>query len=474
MNSIVNFILESGVSLALLSLIYILFLRRETFFKINRLFLLGSVMFSIILPLIKLRILNPQPVMLSEVTVTPYRNMLEAITIYSHGFSGSVEHAIVTTSSLMYFYLAGVIFFLVRFLFRIFQMIHIVKQNKVQVNGGIKMVLIPRETSPFSFLKYVFVSESLLQSAGYDKMIEHELEHVKQGHSVDVILLELLTAFQWFNPFMWMLNRAVRENHEFLADQAVLNSGVKRGFYKKLLLDQFVGEQLVIANNFNYSLIKKRIKMMSKIKSSNYAITKIIFGVLVAVSLVIVFACEQKESVETEQPAFRDNSIKIQTTITTDGTIKIEGTKEDLVNFKTMFSERLNLNEVTDSLGNFYLEEIIEVKPKTLESDEEIFFIVENMPEFPGGEMALRQYIANNVEYPNDAIKNGKQGKVYVTFVVSKDGSIANAKIARGVNPSLDAEALRVINGLPNWKPGTQRGKPVNVSYTVPINFQLQ
>jgi TonB family protein len=474
MNSLVNFILESGVSLALFSLIYVLFLRRETFFKINRLFLLGSVLFSVILPLIKLRILNPQPVMLSEITVTPYHNLLEVITIYSHGVTGNVEQAIVSTSSLMYFYLAGVIFFLGRFLFRIFQILLIIKQNKVQHNDGIKMVLMPKNTSPFSFLKYVFVSESLLQTAGYDKMIEHELEHVKQGHSVDVIVLELLTAFQWFNPFMWMLNRAIRENHEFLADQAVLNSGVKRGFYKKLLLDHFVGEQLVIANNFNYSLIKKRITMMSKIKSSNYAIIKIIFGVLVAASLVIVFACEQKESVETEQPVYNDNSIKIQTTITTDGKIKIEGSKEDLVNFKTVFSEKLNLSEVTDSLGNFYLEEIVETRPKTLDSNEEIFFIVENMPEFPGGERALRQYIANNVKYPADAIKNEIKGKVYVTFVVSKDGSIANAKIARGVSPSLDAEALRVINSLPGWKPGTQRGEAVNVSYTVPINFQLQ
>jgi TonB family protein len=476
MNSVVNFILESGVSLALLSLIYILFLRRETFFKVNRLFLLGSVLFSLILPLIKLRILNPQPVMLSEVTVTPYRNMLEAITIYSHGVSGSVEQAIVSTSLLIHIYLAGVIFFLGRFLFRIVQILLLIKKNKVQVKGGIKMVLIPRETSPFSFLKYVFVSESLLQTAGYDKMIEHELEHVKQGHSIDVIILQLLTVFQWFNPFMWMLNRAIRENHEFLADQAVLNAGVKRGFYKKLLLDQFVGEQLVIANNFNYSLIKKRIKMMSKIKSSNYAITKIVFGVLVAISLVIVFACEQKESIEPGHiiSIEDDSSIQIKTTKTADGTIKIEGTTEDLLNFKSQFAGNLNLNQVTDSLGNVYLEVIVEKKPKILDSDEEIFFIVENMPEFPGGEEALRQHIANNVKYPEDAIKNEITGKVYVTFVVSTDGSIANAKIARGVSPSLDAEALRVINGLPKWEPGTQRGKTVNVSYTVPINFQLQ
>jgi len=112
--------------------------------------------------------------------------------------------------------------------------------------------------------------------------------------------------------------------------------------------------------------------------------------------------------------------------------------------------------------------------PKTLDSEEEIFFIVEYMPEFPGGEVALRTFIANNIEYPAIAQENGIQGRVYVTFVVTKDGSVANAKIARGVDPILDKEALRVVNSLPKWQPGKQRGQEVNVSYTVPINFALQ
>ncbi|HOO83449.1 MAG TPA: energy transducer TonB [Prolixibacteraceae bacterium] len=108
------------------------------------------------------------------------------------------------------------------------------------------------------------------------------------------------------------------------------------------------------------------------------------------------------------------------------------------------------------------------------EEDTEVFVIVEDMPEFPGGELALRQWISNNVKYPVIAAENGVQGKVYVTFVVDRDGSVTNARIARGVDPSLDQEALRVVNNLPKWKPGKQRGKPVRVSYTVPINFQLQ
>jgi len=472
MNNVVNFLLESGVSLALLSLIYVLFLRKETFFRINRLFLLGSVLFSVILPIIKLRIFSPQPVMLAEITVTPYRNLLEAITVYSQGFSGSVENAILSVTLLIYIYLMGVAFFLGRFLFRIIQLILIIRKNEIQVANGFKLIMLDKETSPCSFMNYVFVSQSLLQSRGYEKMIEHEVEHVKQGHSIDVIILELLTVFQWFNPFMWMLNRAIRETHEFLADQAVLSKGVSRGEYKLLLLNQFVGGQLVIANNFNYSLIKNRIKMMSKIKSSKLAISKIVIGVLVAAALIIAFACEQKESVETK--SVNNDAITIVSTIQDDGKIKVEGSEADLEKYIAMFSGKWEFEVVTDSLGNTFLVEKEIIQPKSLNTNEEIFFIVEEMPEYPGGETALRQFMATAVKYPDDAVTKGIQGKVYVTFVVSKDGTVADAKIARGVDPSLDTEALRVVNNLPKWKPGKQKGQAVNVSYTVPINFKLQ
>ena len=105
--------------------------------------------------------------------------------------------------------------------------------------------------------------------------------------------------------------------------------------------------------------------------------------------------------------------------------------------------------------------------------EEEIFVVVENMPEFPGGEMALRRYINTAIKYPTIAQENGIQGKVFINFVVDRDGSISNAKIFRGVDPSIDKEALRVVMSLPKWKPGMQRGKTVRVSYTVPISFQL-
>ncbi len=421
MNGTINFLLESGISLTAFSVIYVLFLRKETFFQMNRLFLIGAVLFSVVLPLLKFRIFMPQPVELPEITVTPYRNLIESVTIYGQNLSATVENVILSAKILIWTYMTGVLVLLIRYLIRIISIAILIQKNQITKTGRFKLVILENECSPFSFFNYVFISRQLRTMEGYNRMIRHEEEHLKQGHSFDVLIIELLKVFQWFNPFVWMLGHAIRENHEYLADRAVLESGTDLGYYKKLLLSQIAGGQLVLTNNFNYSLIKNRIKMMSKIKSSKIANIKVIFGVLAATALILVFACENRDELQS-----------------------------------------------LDTTKNATLED------NKIPEGEEIFFIVEKMPEFPGGEMALRQYIANTVKYPETAQENGIQGKVYVTFVVTIDGSVANAKIARGVDPLLDQEALRVVNSLPVWSPGYQKGKPVNVQYTVPINFVLK
>jgi len=146
----------------------------------------------------------------------------------------------------------------------------------------------------------------------------------------------------------------------------------------------------------------------------------------------------------------------------------------NIVDNEVELDEELNI-ESTEADDETFIDVTPIIQTEAEEEEEaKVFFIVEEMPEFPGGELALRKYIANAIKYPVIAQENGIQGKVYVTFVVDRDGSISNARVARGVDPSLDKEALRVVKDLPKWKPGKQRGKPVRVSYTVPINFVLQ
>jgi protein TonB len=158
----------------------------------------------------------------------------------------------------------------------------------------------------------------------------------------------------------------------------------------------------------------------------------------------------------------------------------ITGTPENISKLEKMFSSNLSIKSEASSGSTVRLKVTNKIPvERTAEipeppSDEQVFFIVEEMPEYPGGEAALRNFIAQTIKYPTAAQELGIQGRVYVTFVVSKTGKVTDAKIARGVDPVLDKEALRVVNALPLWKPGIQRGKPVNVSYTVPINFSLQ
>nr|WP_319266827.1 M56 family metallopeptidase [uncultured Draconibacterium sp.] len=472
MNNLVNFIIESGISLSLLSLIYVLFLRKETFFRLNRLFLLFSVLFSVILPFLHFRVYAPQSNMLAEVTVTPYRNVLEAVTIYGQDLSGAVVNSISSSKIIISIYLLGLLFFLGRMIFRIIQIGLIIAKNEVQYIDNYRFVLVDKEFSPFSFLGYIFINPNMKKDSGYERMVTHEMEHIKQGHTFDVLILEILTVFQWFNPFMWMLKRAIRENHEYLADHAVLNSGISSAQYKQLLLSQTVGVQLDIANNFNSSLVKKRIQMISKIRSSKLANLKYIFGFVSLLALIVIFACEQKETLQVTK--VEDSNERKITVSILDDRMKLNGDQEDLEFLQGLLNDKNKYEFETDSTGNVFLVKSKEQIPLELDEEDQVFFIVEEMPEFPGGDIALRKFIANSIKYPEIAIEKGIQGKVYVTFVVTGDGKIANAKIARGVDPSIDKEALRVVNTLPKWKPGYQRGKTVNVSYTVPINFVLQ
>ena len=473
MNSAVNFIFESGVSLALLSLIYILFLRKETFFVLNRIFLLAFIGFSVLLPFMHFRVYPVhaiQPIILSEVTVTPYRNLIEAVTIYGQDLSGSLTETLGSSRFIILVYLLGMLFFFVRFILRIVQVTRLIRSNPVQKSGNINFVLLKKEFSPFSFLSYVFVNPEHQKEADYQKIVAHEMEHIKQGHTFDVLLLEILTVLQWFNPFIWILKRVIRENHEFLADRAVLETGVSVCNYKKLLLDHATGFQLQIVNNFNSSLVGKRIKMISKIRSSKIANLKYVIGALSVISLVVIFACEQKE-VEMPLSQMEPEEKSVRLTIV-DDKLKLEGEQSYLDIIKDLLSGKNKVEIETDSVGDVYLVKSVE-KEEAFDPNEPVFMVTEEMPEFPGGDDALRNYIASSVKYPEVAQEKNIQGKVHVSFVVTKYGNVANAKIARGVDTSIDKEALRVISSLPKWKPAKQRGEAVNVLYTVPINFTL-
>lgn len=135
------------------------------------------------------------------------------------------------------------------------QLLRLIRRHELVREQGIRLVILDGDAAPFSFLGYVFAGHNLKQTPGWEKMLVHEMEHVRQGHSVDILVLEILTIFQWFNPLFWLLKRLLRENHEYLADRAVLAHEANPANYKRLLVQQFIGPQFELANNFNYLLI---------------------------------------------------------------------------------------------------------------------------------------------------------------------------------------------------------------------------
>lgn len=425
----INFVFESGVSLIIFTLVYLLFLRKETFFVLNRIYLMAAVFFSIILPFVHFQADSALPsVMLGEVTVTAmrYQNLLQTVTVYGTKLSGAFEQAIRSIGLIRFIYLSGTAIFFLLFLFRLLQITSLILHNKSERKNGVRIVKIDRDSTPYSFFNFVFINRNFSDSPGIKEMLAHEKEHVRQGHSFDVMILELLTILQWFNPFLWLLKRSIRENHEFLADHGVLKPGVSSAAYRLLLLGSSFEQQPVIANNFNYSLIKIRIKMMTQIKSSKTAALKLSLGIMATAALLMCFAFDKEDNI------IQDNK---------------------------------SVNKQTEAVSN---------PQKTKQTKEPVFVVVEQMPVFPGGEQALRELIGKEIVYPEDALRAGTQGKVFVTFVVNKEGKVINPKIARGVSPSLDKEALRVVGILPKWIRGKQRGKNVDVEYTVPINFALK
>jgi TonB family protein len=424
--------------------------------------------------------------------------------VYASGFPEKFGKVVMSFNYSVMIYLLGAIatsFVIAIGLIRLAQMTS--KNRKFRIEN-IRLVISSKKISPYSFFNYIFIGKDLMEQDHWKSIVHHEMEHVRQGHSFDVLFVDFMMIFQWFNPFYWIIRRMVRENHEFLADTGVLSKGlISNGQYKTLLLSQAIGGNLVFTSNFfTIKTIKKRFKMITKQNNRKLGFLKYISGVVIAVALTLLFACE-KSSDLVYSSTFDGNIIYNGVVITTDELLdlnisNIQMVKGDRLDVLTVYPDLkseisdidytmvfnaddpiqmekaavLNV-DVLDSTSN----ELVVVaygSDTSLDDDDEVFTIVEDMPEFPGGELALRKYIAQSIKYPEEAIAKKIEGKVYVTFVVEKDGSVGSVRIARGVASSLDNEALRVVTELPKWKPGTQRGQAVRVNYTVPINFMLQ
>jgi beta-lactamase regulating signal transducer with metallopeptidase domain len=278
MISVLRYLIESGVCLGLFYLIYRIFLSRETFFRTNRLYLLFGIPLSFAIPLINI----PSPFVTAENLGARY---------FSSSGTGAVPQSFGLVDILWIVYLLGALFFLVCFGYKLAQLSILIKKYGHQKCGNLKLVFIEEDTAPFSFFHYFFLNKSNISQHDLLRIIDHELVHINQHHSIDLIIIELLTIVQWFNPFVRPYKKSLKETHEYLADNQVIAQGCSRAKYQLLIFEQHVGMNLFeFVNNFNHSLIKRRITMMTKGKSKSWAKSKFLLLVPVICFLVLAFA----------------------------------------------------------------------------------------------------------------------------------------------------------------------------------------
>ena len=446
------YLIKINVALMLLYGFYRLTVSRDTFFGLRRLTLWLIYAVALMVPALNLEYwVRDTPTMESMANV--YADTFYPVVVVKAQASG-----ITWMDMLLGIYWVGVAVLSLRLVWQLFSIIRLVVISRKQEVEGITVHLLKGDGSPFSFFRWVFMYPSTLEGRQLHEVMVHECTHVSGLHSLDTLFSELFSIACWFNPFAWLMKQEVRMNLEYLADESVLSDGNARKSYQYHLLGlayRQPNESTKIANNFNLLPLKKRIKMMNKRRTSEigkakYFLFAPLAGVLLMVSNIECVAREIGEQI----PEVAEVQQKAEQALNADVAVANPMAKAEAeLKAEAKTSDATAPADTTKSV---------------------VYDIPETMPYFPGGQVLMLKYLADNIKYPASAVKAKKQGRVIVTFIVQKDGSVTHAKIAKSIDPELDAEALRVVKGMPKWTPGTQNGKPVNVKYSVPVKFSLQ
>lgn len=520
------YFLKVNVAFVLFYAFYRLLFYKDTFFKLRRASLLAFFGLALLYPLLNIQewvkeqepmteVIQIYSAMLPEMTVTPE-------VVVKTDWKG----ILLSASSYMYWGVMALLF--VRFFIQLSSILLLAYRSRRTVIHGVPVYRLDKPAGPFSFFKMIFIHPENHSEKEIDEILTHECTHVFQWHSVDVMICELITVICWVNPFAWLLKREVRHNLEYLADNTVIQSGYdcKSYQYHLLGLAHHYQAAATLYNSFNVLHLKNRISMMNKKRSHGIGRTKYLIFIPLAAFLMLLSNIEAVARITGEIAAEAVAGVKEATEISvlSEDDVKVSGQVIDDFNGPVIGANVIvkgtNVGTITDTEGYFVLEttknavlrfsfpgmKAKEVAVKDVQGklkvqlysdgsaqgsqsapppppmspqistdpSDLVFTVVEVMPEFPGGQGALLQFLAKSIKYPVIAQQNGIQGRVTCSFVVGKDGVIRNIEVIRGVDPSLDLEATRVISMMPKWKPGMQKGKEVSVKYTVPVTFRLQ
>ena len=403
-----NYLIELFVIHAVLILVYWLFLKKERQYSKMRFYLLASTFLALTIPLLKLpKLLFTRT---DAIDVPMQSIQIGAMTMASatDASSGTYENLLISA------YITISLIFLFKFLSGVLSLIALAGKSSLVRFNDLSVRKVRGIKGSFTFFSWIFLSDEIDQHHGdYDAILKHEKAHVSLGHSYDLMFFELFKVCFWWLPTAWLINREIREIHEYQADGCALKSCNVDRYTSILISSTLKSNGLNLASSFHDNLILKRLIVMKQ-QAKNVSPWKL--GALCALCALLftVFACSEEPNKDTRETGAQDN--------------KLEG---------------------------------------------EIFTIVESQPEFEGGLDAFHKYIMNEVRYPLEARRAGVEGTVDVQFVVGKDGSLSDVRAIKGIGSGCDEEAVRVLQNAPAFKPATQNGKPVFVRMVVPIVFKL-
>ncbi len=429
MSTLIIYAVKTGLYLTAFYLVYFIFLSRDTSYGRNRAYIIIAGLLSLFMPLITLHTSKPLEIqylgkMLNEVFITATADKSIPSGIW---FKDAVTPELIST-----IYIIGAATVVLKLIIDLLSLLLLIIRHKKDDSRIIRFHSF--NTSGFSAMGYIFIN-SRLNCEESEEIIKHEKNHLRMNHFIDITLMGLIKAFQWFNPVIYFFDRSLRAIHEYQADRECLNSGIPVVSYQELLLNQvFRTKAFNLTNSFsNPSLVRKRMLMMTKKRSSTLAALKLVAVIPFAGFLFLAIS------------AYRDIPSTEQKTGSAAGNNKVQVVYGE--NAYSASSEEYNTTP---------------------------FVNVEQMPLFPGGDAELLKYLAANTRYPQQAKENGIQGRVLVRFCVNEYGGVDRISILKGVDPDLDAEAVRVVSTLPAFIPGRQGGVAVPTWYMVPLTFTLR
>ncbi|MBR0122947.1 MAG: TonB family protein [Bacteroidales bacterium] len=444
---IIGHLLPIAVAIMVLWLVYRLLFRNSNRLKFNRFYLLTAMLFSLALPLIGLLMGTELQQMVSMKQNLFGGIMLNEITVTANG-TVVLSDAELATATRLHFtlwqilcgiYLIGVGVMTLLFLFKVGKIVALILRSPKEKREGYTAVFTGHDHGSFSFLHFSFFPN---ENVAPD-IVRHELSHIRHNHSVDILFAETMMIMQWFNPFIYLYKKELQSLHEYQADRDVVATGADKKNYMMLILQQCTAVDFSgMSNNFSLILTKKRIKMITRNEKNKRLGWRLLATLPV---LAVLLIANTKVSAQEMKSDEGDNTPVTVIRAATDG---------DITTYDINSTENLHIRISNPNNDSIYQQ-------------------VDVMPEFPGGEKAMMQFVVDNVTYPQSAKDKNIQGKVYVSFVVEKDGSVDQVKVMRSIGGGCDEEAVRVVKAMPKWVPGKKDGKNVRVNYVLPFVFKL-